>query len=636
MELGRSWRILATHGLLALGSAVAVAVGTRLAMVVDCVAPNWILDGLLLAVLLQTPRPRMPARLLSAFIGAATVWALAGVSLVTGLVLGGGTLLFLAVAIAALDRIGWKPADMATSRGLWRGALVILGVAPLLPAVLVALASRVLAFDDFVGVLWHWLLTEALGLAIVTPLVLTLARRDAMLLAVPPLLSSTLVLVAVYAAIAGAAFLQSEVPLGLLIFPPLLLLVGRLGFPGAGLGILVTAVIAALGAILGRGRFGIAPGATAYGTLTFMQFMLAVASVMVYPLAAAVSERRRMNQALSDQHSRLSRSEYRYRLLADNASDIITRVRLDGRRLYVSPSVKDVLGWTPDEMTRSDRLHDVHPEDLPGYLAAQEEMRLGAESVGNTYRHRRRDGTWCWIEARLHLIRKEDGQAKEFVANLRDITGQKEIELALEAARAELAETAATDGLTGVANRRRFDEALDHEWRRSLRAAGPIAVLMIDADHFKSYNDRYGHQAGDECLRAIARTIAASIRRPHDLVARYGGEEFVVILPVTDEAGARGVGERIRDAIQALDLPHEANTDGVVTVSIGVAAVTPEPQVTAGSLIQAADAALYRAKRAGRNRIEVASTHGSTTVVPLRLHIRRGLVNAVTIASLHP
>jgi len=170
----------------------------------------------------------------------------------------------------------------------------------------------------------------------------------------------------------------------------------------------------------------------------------------------------------------------------------------------------------------------------------------------------------------------------------------------------ELAQQASTDGLTGVANRRRFDEMLPKEWRRAMRVGDPLSVLLIDIDHFKAFNDRYGHPGGDECLRMIADTIATVIRRPHDLVARYGGEEFVAVLPVTTPEGAKQIAESLRAAIAALGVPHAAVPGGAVTASIGVATTIPSGDSLPASLVAAADGALYAAKRNGRNRIAVA------------------------------
>jgi diguanylate cyclase (GGDEF)-like protein len=183
----------------------------------------------------------------------------------------------------------------------------------------------------------------------------------------------------------------------------------------------------------------------------------------------------------------------------------------------------------------------------------------------------------------------------------------------------ELRRIATIDVLTGVANRRRFDEALEREWRRARRSGDPLALLMIDVDHFKPFNDRYGHPAGDACLRSVAQALVGATLRPADLVARYGGEEFVMLLPQTPRGGAEHVAQGVLDAVGALVIAHEASsTARHVTVSVGVACydndsecwVPPSADSRFGDdlrarcsaieLVQAADKALYSAKHAGR------------------------------------
>ncbi len=165
----------------------------------------------------------------------------------------------------------------------------------------------------------------------------------------------------------------------------------------------------------------------------------------------------------------------------------------------------------------------------------------------------------------------------------------------------ELAQLAATDALTGVANRRTLDQTLRHEWFRAQRSGKPLSLLMIDADHFKAFNDRHGHQGGDEALRAVAKVICANVRRPGDLVARYGGEEFSVILAETDNAGARQIAEKIRAAVEQIPLMAGAETP--MTVSIGISTWTTEKEISLEQLLFTADKALYQAKEGGRNRV---------------------------------
>ncbi|WP_429490735.1 GGDEF domain-containing protein [Pseudomonas sp. S30_BP2TU TE3576] len=174
-----------------------------------------------------------------------------------------------------------------------------------------------------------------------------------------------------------------------------------------------------------------------------------------------------------------------------------------------------------------------------------------------------------------------------------------------QCAEQELAQLAATDALTGVANRRSLDQALRHEWFRAQRSGKPLSLLMIDADHFKAFNDRHGHQAGDEALKALAEVIRTNVHRPADLVARYGGEEFSVILAETGSEGAQQIAEHIRAAVQ--ELPLVDADESPMSVSIGIATWTATSEINLEQLLFSADKALYQAKEGGRNRVVYAS-----------------------------
>ncbi len=181
-----------------------------------------------------------------------------------------------------------------------------------------------------------------------------------------------------------------------------------------------------------------------------------------------------------------------------------------------------------------------------------------------------------------------------------------------------LEQEATEDALTGLANRRKFDQAIRQQWQQAQRSHQPLALLICDIDHFKAYNDHYGHPAGDHCLRQVAELIGAQASRPLDLAARYGGEEFVLLLPETDRKGALKVAQRIQQQLEQAAIPHLA-APGIqrVTLSIGLASQIPQPDHSHQLLLQAADHALYQAKRAGRNRIEVAGTWPSAGVIQL-------------------
>ena len=163
------------------------------------------------------------------------------------------------------------------------------------------------------------------------------------------------------------------------------------------------------------------------------------------------------------------------------------------------------------------------------------------------------------------------------------------------------------DGLTAIPNRRRFDEGIKKEWKRAVRSGSPLSVAMIDIDHFKKYNDHYGHTRGDDCLKAVAHCLQSSLERPADMVARYGGEEFVAILPETDHKGAKLLSDKMRRDIEDLGIPHlMSETVGQVTVSIGAASEIPIKGQSYLQLLETADQQLYQAKTAGRNRVACA------------------------------
>ena len=187
--------------------------------------------------------------------------------------------------------------------------------------------------------------------------------------------------------------------------------------------------------------------------------------------------------------------------------------------------------------------------------------------------------------------------------NPKIVRARVKTQLTLKAQSDLLRQWAYIDGLTGVFNRRHFDEHLKAEWGRALRAQTTLSVVLLDVDFFKRYNDRYGHQAGDECLRRVAATLKAGLHRPCDIVARYGGEEFVFLLPDTGLSGALTLAERLRQRVFDESIPHaDSSVAAVVTVSLGVCGTAQGPPGTKEALLREADAQLYQAKSGGRNR----------------------------------
>ncbi len=205
-----------------------------------------------------------------------------------------------------------------------------------------------------------------------------------------------------------------------------------------------------------------------------------------------------------------------------------------------------------------------------------------------------------WLHSRVRPI--ANGASLSVIS---DITDQKQAEAALSELNARLESLARTDALTGLLNRRAFDEALETEFRRAMRNTMPLSLLMIDVDHFKAFNDTYGHPAGDECLRKLARCLKKTIKRPADTPARYGGEELTAVLPDTLGEGAFLLADEFRTAVRDLAIPHSGSDKGIVTVSIGVSTLDRGGGVaTCEDLVRRADEALYAAKEAGRDRVQ--------------------------------
>lgn len=257
----------------------------------------------------------------------------------------------------------------------------------------------------------------------------------------------------------------------------------------------------------------------------------------------------------------------------------------------------------------------IYEHDVP--VVGKAHWRLQAEPVGDYFNRYRSITPWLLGLAGL-LLSLMAPLVIWFVvrhaASVEELVARRTHEL--DEANRQLASLSLTDGLTGIANRRSFDEHLEQEWKRALRDQLPLSLIMVDIDHFKAYNDYYGHQAGDDCLRQVARMLQSVVARPGDLVARYGGEEFALILPQTDH-GAKSLGEACRATVAGGKIPHHASpVKPVVTVSVGVATMIPGVEDDPSRLIKAADPAMYRAKLLGRNHVVVEAPASQNVFMP--------------------
>jgi diguanylate cyclase (GGDEF)-like protein/PAS domain S-box-containing protein len=265
--------------------------------------------------------------------------------------------------------------------------------------------------------------------------------------------------------------------------------------------------------------------------------------------------------------------------------------------------MEEMFGYGPGEMHgQSTRIYFASQEDYEAMgVRVFDVLRRGESFIVESV-YKRKNGELIWCRLNGTAIDASDPLAGSIWA-FEDITQRKNVEAELQRSREELERLSRQDGLTGLANRRFFDDILRREFLRSARERTPLALVIGDTDCFKNYNDRHGHVQGDECLRRIAAAFAAVCRRPADLAARYGGEEFALVLPDTSLEAAANMAESLRQAVEGLAIPHMASTVGDrVTVSLGVATLVPRPGETPDVLVESADRALYEAKQQGRNR----------------------------------
>jgi len=322
-----------------------------------------------------------------------------------------------------------------------------------------------------------------------------------------------------------------------------------------------------------------------------------------------------LEQRVSERTAGLDQSNQRLQAVLDNVLESIVTIDRQGIVRSVNPSTEQIFGYAPDEMVGQnvkmlmpEPHRSAHDQYLKNYHDTRNARIIG---TGREVEGRNKDGSIFPLE--LSVTEVTTGGQTLYVGVLRDITERKQHEAALQHARTELQrangkllEQARTDALTGIANRRYFDETLDREIRRAGRAVdAPLSMILCDIDHFKLYNDTYGHVAGDECLQQVALVMKSVFKRAGDLVARYGGEEFAVVMSVMNGESALAAAEQLRQAVWDRALPHESSlVADRVTLSIGVATLEPGEVIEAQRFTSQADGALYTAKENGRNRAE--------------------------------
>lgn len=302
-----------------------------------------------------------------------------------------------------------------------------------------------------------------------------------------------------------------------------------------------------------------------------------------------------------------------YRTLLESTQAIPWKIDWASKQFaYIGPQIEALLGWSPQSwMTVEDWATRMHPDDrerVVNFCVAQSQAGVDHEA---DYRALTKDNGYVWIRDVVHVVRNDLGEVEALIGFMFDISERKKTEEKLLALQKELEDLSFKDGLTHIANRRRFDASFELEWGSASRLRQPLSVLLFDIDYFKQYNDLYGHIRGDRCLVDIAQTLSLALDGPRDLVARFGGEEFIVLLPGADATVAKKVAERCQRLIHKQAIVHADSPHGqCVTVSVGVGTVVPDASRHPSSFIEAVDQQLYAAKKNGKNRIEVVSVVG--------------------------
>jgi diguanylate cyclase (GGDEF)-like protein/PAS domain S-box-containing protein/hemerythrin-like metal-binding protein len=316
-------------------------------------------------------------------------------------------------------------------------------------------------------------------------------------------------------------------------------------------------------------------------------------------LRAEIKQRKKTEASLRE-------SEDSFRLILENAPIGLTVMSPEGRFTLVNRSLCEIVGYEKEELEKLTFQEITYPDDLGSDLAnVQLLLDGGIQSYTMEKRYIRKDRRIVWTQLTVSMVRDDAGTPLYFISQIEDITGRKQTESGVEESLRKLEALSTTDGLTGIANRRRFDEFLTQEHSRHARTKGKLSLILLDIDHFKLFNDKYGHVSGDACLRKIAKVLDDCANRPSDLVSRYGGEEFACVLPETEQRGALLLAEKIRQGIINLGIPHEwSDAADCVSASLGVVTVRCSAGDKVSDIVVKADELLYKAKSLGRNRVE--------------------------------
>ncbi|MGF6837891.1 diguanylate cyclase (GGDEF)-like protein/PAS domain S-box-containing protein [Paraburkholderia youngii] len=591
-RLGDVWHLLLT---LTATTLTCLASGALKTMAGE-IAPIWFTNAVLLSQLMVVSRRRRYWVLTGGLLGNLAANLYVGESLGVSVSYSSADIVEVLIAFAFAPLVS-SVSELVRPKVLMRFVAGGVVLAPIVSGLLATILLRGQLSGNLLPNLANWFISDALSLAIFTPAALVFWTGEVRQLLRADRRRKTAFLLLVVCVVTAGVFGQSKFPLLYWALPPIVLLAFQADLVGVMVGLLMCLAIAVSFTIRGTGPLWVFPYESMQGRIFGLQLFLVAALGIALPITATQAQRNRLFTMLRD-------GERRYRVLAENATDIVMSLGLDGRLTYVSPRVTALLGFSPAHLIGLHLTDFALADDRDALTAAIAKVASGEIEASETSRLRHIGGSVLWMETHLRCVLDPfSGKPDTLTATVRDVTERRLNEARAADERAELHTLAFRDGLTGLFNRRHFDHELIRHWQQESRAdkRGYVAVIMSDVDAYKKYNDFYGHQSGDECLRIVASAIASSAARFTDTVARYGGEEFALILRDTDREGAVAVAERIRRSVESLHLPHAGSESGIVTISLGVAAFHSNEHRDPTLLVAAADRALYAAKRQGRN-----------------------------------
>lgn len=557
------------------------------------VASLWLATAILLVELLVIDRRQWPITIAACAVASIVATGLFGFGWVAAPVVMIANIAEAVFGAVLLKRFGQDRSYMDSVAGL--AVFVIVGCAipsaglGLMVATLVNHATGMPISTEWLA----WFAGHSLGTIAFTPIV-ALVRGGEM---ARSFRQSTIrarveavVLMSIMALLCLAIFYQEHLPLLFLPMLPLTVITFRLDRSGCALALVLLAVIGGVASATGHGPLNMLQMSQS-GRAQLFQFYLSITLLTILPVSAQLTQRKDLFRRLHD-------SETRYKLITESSTDIIVTLDRDGLASYASPSMFEITGFVPGEMIGRQLLDLIESNDAAAVSAAFSRVAADPSTTATVeFRGRVASGEDKWFEANIRAINDEQGVATGWVSAIRDISRRKSLEL-------RLAHAATTDSLTGLANRRSFDLALERIVNGQRDDDDHGCVAIFDIDFFKRINDRHGHAIGDLVLETFAQT-ARSILRGGDHLARLGGEEFGLILAGTDIGQARQICERLRIAVASTATVTPEGTIIRITVSAGIATINGVESPK--QVLRAADAALYRAKGAGRDQLAIAA-----------------------------